>query len=272
MTMERRETALRQAARQMVQGLAAALPAEETPTSPALTEELILLGRRAARGQAWRRLGQRAAMIALTAVVTFGAVLAVSPQARAAVGRWLFLLTENRALYQFLVEMESSRAQPERMPRWLPEGYTLASDLTGADGTRSVLYTSQRGDLLFKRFPLPGEGRTLEIRASGVTDLTGQPADALPEDLTPEKTAVHGLTAHFYRFPENTARYGQEGYLLAFYEDGMPRYSMMLPELSTALVWIDEDAGSVFLLTGSLNKDVLVQIADSIYENGGRSA
>lgn len=56
MTVERRETALRQAARQMVQGLAAALPAEETPTSPALTEELILLGRRAARGQVWRRL------------------------------------------------------------------------------------------------------------------------------------------------------------------------------------------------------------------------
>lgn len=272
MTIYRTDAALRQAARQMVQGLAAALPAEETAPSPALTEKLILLGRRAARGQAWRRLGQRAAMIALTAVLAVGAVLAVSPQARAAVGNWLFLLTENRALYQFLVEAESSRVQPERMPRWLPKGYAAASDLTGADGVRTVLYTSQRGDLLFKRFPLPGEGRTLEIRASGVTDLTGQPADALPEDLTPEKTAVHGLTAHFFRFPENTARYGQEGYLLAFYEDGMPRYSMMLPELSTALVWIDEDAGSVFLLTGSLNKDVLVQIAGSIYENGGETA
>ena len=117
MTIYRTETALRQAARQMVQGLAAALPAEETPTSPALTEELILLGRRTARGQLWRRLGQRAAMIALTAVLAFGAVLAVSPQARAAVGRWLFLLTENRALYQFLVEMESSRAQPGRTAR-----------------------------------------------------------------------------------------------------------------------------------------------------------
>lgn len=272
MTMERRETALRQAARQMVQGLAAALPAEETPTSPALTEELILLGRRAARGQVWQRLGQRAAMIALTAVLTFGAVLAVSPQARAAVGNWLFLLTENRALYEFLVKTEISLRPVDYTPRQLPEGYTLASDLAGADGTRSVLYTSQRGDLLLKCFPLPGEGRTLEIRASGVTDLTGQPADALPEDLTPEKTAVHGLTAHFYRFPENTARYGQAGYLLAFYEDGTPRYSMTLPELSTALVWIDEDAGSVFLLTGSLNKDVLVQIADSIYENGGKAA
>lgn len=272
MTIYRTETALRQAARQMVQGLAAALPAEETPTSPALTEELILLGRRAARGQVWQRLGQRAAMIALTAVLTFGAVLAVSPQARAAVGNWLFLLTENRALYEFLVKTEISLRPVDYTPRWLPEGYTLASDLAGADGTRSVLYTSQRGDLLLKCFPLPGEGRTLEIRASGVTDLAAQPADTLPEELTPEKTSVHGLTAHFYRFPENTARYGQEGYLLAFYEDGMPRYSMMLPELSTALVWIDEDTGSVFLLTGGLNKDILVQIADSIYENGGRSA
>ncbi len=272
MTMERRETALRQAARQMVQRLAAALPAEETPTSPALTEELILLGRRAARGQVWRRPGQRTAMIALTAVVTFGAVLAVSPQARAAVGNWLFLLTENRALYEFLVKTEISLRPQDCTPQWLPEGYTLASDLAGTDGTRSVLYTSQRGDLLLKCFPLPGESRTLEIRASGVTDLTGQPADALPEDLKPEETAVHGLTAHFYRFPENTARHGQEWYLLAFYEGGMPRYSVTLPELSTALVWIDEDAGAVFLFIGSLEKGVLVQIADSIYENGGETA
>lgn len=271
MTMERRETALRQAARQMVQGLAAALPAEETPTSPALTEELILLGRRAARGQVWRRLGQRAAMIALTAVLTFGAVLAVSPQARAAVKNWLFLLAENRALYEFLVKAEISLRPQDCTPQWLPEGYTKASDLANEEGVRSVLYTSRRGDLLLKCFPLPEEGRTLEIRASGVTDLTGQPTDALPEELTPEKTAVHGLTAHFYRFPENTARYGQAEYLLAFYEDGTPRYSMTLPELSTALVWIDEDTGSVFLLTGNLNKDILVQIADSIYENGGET-
>lgn len=265
MTMERRETALRQAARQMVQGLAAALPAEETPTSPALTEELILLGRRAARGQVWRRLGQRAAMIALTAV------LAVSPQARAAVKNWLFLLAENRALYEFLVKVETSLRPRDCTPQWLPEGYTKASDLANEEGVRSVLYTSRRGDLLLKCFPLPGEGRTLEIRASGVTDLTGQPTDALPEELTPEKTAVRGLTAHFYRFPENTARYGQAGYLLAFYEDGMQQYSMTLPELSTALVWIDEDTGSVFLLTGNLNKEILVQIADSIYENGGET-
>ena len=41
MTMERRETSLRQAARQMVQGLAAALPAEETPTSPQLVAFII---------------------------------------------------------------------------------------------------------------------------------------------------------------------------------------------------------------------------------------
>ena len=101
--------------------------------------------------------------------------------------------------------------------------------------------------------------------------FTPEALDALPEELTPEKTAVHGLTAHFYRFPENTARYGQAGYLLAFYEDGTPRYSMTLPELSTALVWIDEDTGSVFLITGNLNKDILVQIADSIYENGGET-
>ena len=267
MTLEWTEETLCRAARQMAQGLAAALPEEGIP-SPAPAERL----RRVTRRARWRRLGQRAAMIALTAVLAFGAVLAVSPQARAAVGKWLFLLTENRALYQFLVEAESARAPADRTPRWLPEGYTQASDLAGADGTRTVLYTSRRGDLLLKCYPLPGEGRTLEIRSSGVTDLTGQPVDALPEGLTPETTAVHGMEAHFYRFPENTARYGQEGYLLAFYDGGAPLYSVVLPERSTALVWIDEEAGTVFLLTGGLEEDILVRIADSMYEAGGETA
>lgn len=101
MTMEWTEASLHQAARQMMLGLAAALPAEEAAPTPVLTEDLRLLSCRAARKQVWRRLGQRAAMIALTAALTFGAVLAVSPQARAAVGGWLFVLTENRALYRF---------------------------------------------------------------------------------------------------------------------------------------------------------------------------
>ena len=271
MTTKWTETALRQAARQMARNLAAVLPAEEVTPSPALTEKLILLSRRTARGQAWRCLGQRAAIIALTAVLALGTVLAASTQARAAVGKWLFRLTDSRAVYRFFAPDEVSGTPADYTPRRLPQGYALVRDLTGTDGTRTVLYTSSGGDLLLKCFPLPGDSRTLEIRASGVTDTAGQPVDQLPEALAPAETSVHGLTAHFYRFPENTARYGQDVYLLAFYEDGMPRYSVTLPELSTALVWIDEDAGSVFLLTGGLNKGILVQIAESIYENGGET-
>ncbi len=41
-------------------------------------------------------------MVALTAALTFGAVLAVSPQARAAVGGWLFVLTANLRLFPLL--------------------------------------------------------------------------------------------------------------------------------------------------------------------------
>lgn len=267
MTLEWTEETLCRAARQMTQGLAAALPEEDVP-SPAPAERL----RRVTRRARWRRLGQRAAMIALTAALAFGAVLAVSPQARAAVENWLFLLAENRALYELLVKVETSLRPRDCTPQWLPEGYTKASDLANEEGVRSVRYTSRRGDLLLKCYPLPGEGRTLEIRASGVTDLTGQPVDALPEGLSPEKTAIHGMIAHFYRFPENTARYGQEGYLLAFYEGGAPLYSVVLPELSTALVWIDEDSGAVFLLTGGLEEDILVRIAESMYETGGETA
>ena len=50
------------------------------------------------------------------------------------------------------------------------------------------------------------------------------------------------------------------------------RYSVVLPERSTALVWIDEDTGAVFLLTGGLEEDILVRIAESMYETGGETA
>ena len=64
MTLEWTEETLCRAARQMTQGLAAALPEEDVP-SPAPAERL----RRVTRRARWRRLGQRAAMIALTAVL-----------------------------------------------------------------------------------------------------------------------------------------------------------------------------------------------------------
>ena len=169
MTLEWTEETLCRAARQMTQGLAAALPEEDVP-SPTPAERL----RRVTRRARWRRLGQRAAMIALTAVLAFGAVLAVSPQARAAVGRWLFLLTENRALYQFFVEAEGSRAQPERLPRWLPEGYTLASGLVGADGSAGgrAAGGTVAGENRHTRhdrplLPFPGEHGA--VRAGGVS-------------------------------------------------------------------------------------------------------
>ncbi len=271
MTMEWTEASLHQAARQMVLGLAAALPAEEAAPTLVLTEDLRLLSRRAARKQVWRRLGQRAAMVALTAALTFGAVLAVSPQARAAVGGWLFVLTENRALYRFFAGGDASTSSADYIPCCLPEGYTMVSDLPGGDGTRTVLYRSQGGDLLFRSFPLVGDGRTLEIRVSGLTDKAGQPTERLPQELTPEETSLHGMTAHFYRFPQSTVRH-EEGYLLAFYAGGLPHYSVTLPEFSTALVWTDENAGYVFLLTGGLDRGDYVQVAESIYKNGGETA
>lgn len=148
--------------------------------------------------EVWRRLGQRAAMVALTAALTFGAVLAVSPQARAAVGGWLFVLTENRALYRFFAGGDVSTSSADYVPCCLPEGYTMVSDLTGGDGTRTVLYRSQGGDLLFRSFPMVGDGRTLEIRVSGLTDKAGQPTERLPQELPPEETS---LQANLRLFP-----------------------------------------------------------------------
>lgn len=70
-------------ARRLAVQLAAALPAPEDGFSPAFQADMTALTRCVTRRQAVRRWGRRAAAAALTALLTFGAVLAASPVARA---------------------------------------------------------------------------------------------------------------------------------------------------------------------------------------------
>ena len=272
MTMERRETALRQAARQMVQGLAAALPAEETPTSPALTEELILLGRRAARGQMWRRLGQRAAMIALTAALTFGAVLAVSPTARAAVSGWLRRTTTRDGVTYRFSGQDAAGGLPEDMP-WLPEGYSPAQDLSAPDGVRVLRCTAPQGDLLFVTLRAAGaEPRTVTIRPWRTSGLQGPAAppqeEAPPEGCAVRELSVCGRSAQLYTFLPQPHQHFDGSFSLAFFigQETCPFYHLAMAAGTSALVWVDEDAGLLRIVTGGgLTESDLLHMAESTY-------
>lgn len=83
------DAALRQAAQRLAYQLSAALPAEDADFSAGFDVRLAPLLRREKRRRTARLVWRRTAAAMLAVVLAFGAALAVSPAARAAVGKWL---------------------------------------------------------------------------------------------------------------------------------------------------------------------------------------
>lgn len=265
---------LRFAARRLSAQLALCLPpADALP--PALEDDLSALSRRTARRASARRLGRRVAAAALTALLTLGAVLATSPAARAAVSRWFLELTQLASVYRIA---PSDAAPVRRTPARLPVGYTPAADLTGEDGIRILRYTSPRGDLLLQGIPLTGGvSLTAELRGPDTAGLTyadgtrptGKPG--VPADYDAEGAAVHGLPARYYTFPPDLPA-GQT-FTLLFYREGesVNFHAVSLSPGASALIWVDEDSNCMYLLTGGLSRQALLDTAESMYPSTERS-
>ena len=147
-------------ARRLAVQLAAALPVPEDGFSPAFQADMTALTRCVTRRQAVRRWGRRAAAAALTALLTFGAVLAASPTARAAVSRWFLRVTSVTTIYDITPSAEEPT--PGDYTPAAPAGYTLTGDFTGGyndekrNGVRVMRWTSAQGDILFEAVPLTG--------------------------------------------------------------------------------------------------------------------
>ena len=234
-------------ARRLAVQLAAALPAPEDGFSPAFQADMTALTRCVTRRQAVRRWGRRAAAAALTALLTFGAVLAVSPQARA--------------------------------------GYTLTGDFTGGyndekrSGVRVMRWTSAQGDLLFEAVPLTGSAQIrAELRDGSTGGIynteTGQRPmgeEGMPEGYDAAPVTVHGISAQLYRFAPagQSASPAHRGYGLWFYrgEDMAPFHYVAVPAGASALVWVDEQANCFFLLTGGETQSELLSMAESVYRS-----
>ena len=265
-------------ARRLAVQLAAALPAPEDGFSPAFQADMTALTRCVTRRQAVRRWGRRAAAAALTALLTFGAVLAASPTARAAVSRWFLRVTSVTTIYDITPSAEEPT--PGDYTPAAPAGYTLTGDFTGREnGIRVMRWTSSQGDLLFEAVPMTGdEPISVELRSISTGGLssteTGQrPTGGAgePEDYETENVTVHGLSARLYRIlpAEGTSPQVQHGCGLWFYRGSDPVHfhQVSIPEGSSALVWVDERANCLFLLIGGQSRQALVSVAESMYES-----
>ena len=275
------DTALRQAAQRLAYQLSAALPAEDIGFSADFEARMGPLLRRERRRRTARLVWQRTAAALLAVVLAFGAALAVSPAARAAVGRWLRQMTTAVTAYRFPAS-QSAGAWTGNGPTWLPEGYVMASDFTEDGGVRTVRYTSPQGDAMLAAVGFRSERAvSMEVRShrtAGLSDiLTGQrpqgePGD--PEGCDITEVQVRGRDAQFYQFrhlPDKTRSVSVYSVLFYLGGDTAPFYEVSIPEQGRLLVWVDEDAGQVFLLFGTPGEKDLCRMAESMYEERSES-
>lgn len=152
----------------------------------------------------------------------------------------------------------------------------MDSDFTGGDDVRTVRYTSQQGDVLLVAVGFRSDRTVfMEVRShrtAGLSDiLTGQrpqgePGEPEGYDIT--EVQVQGRDAQLYRFRHLPDERAASVYSVLFYLDGgwAPFYQVAIPEQGRLLVWVDEDAGQVFLLFGTPGQEALCRMAESMYE------
>ena len=272
------DSALRRGAQRMAALLAAELPETGDPLSPEFARRMEPVVRQGARRQRRQRMWQRTAAALVTVCLSCGVILAVSPVARAAVSRWFVQVTELVTAYR-ITPADTGDAVQDYTPT-APLGYVLSGDFTGREnGIRVMRWTSSRGDLLFEAVPMTGGApNSVELRSSATGGLsstetgrrplggTGEPEDYAAEDVT-----VHGLSARLYRIlPAKSAEpQAQRGCGLWFYrgDDPVHFHHVSIPEGASALVWMDEQANCLFLLTGGASRQELLSMAESMYES-----
>ena len=118
------DAALQAAATQTAESLHSSLPAPSACQhvfSELFLEKMRRLRRRYSWRKAGRTAGRYAAAILLTASLTLGAIMAVSPQARAGIMQWVREKQENRIIYRFYKE-QTQAPLPLYRPTWIPEG------------------------------------------------------------------------------------------------------------------------------------------------------
>lgn len=275
------DAALHQAAQRLAHQMSADLPAEDAGFSAGFDTRMEPLLRRERHRRTARLIWRRTVAALLTVVLAFGAALAVSPAARAAVGRWLRQMTTEVVAYRFPAA-QSAGTWTRDGPTWLPDGYVMASDFTGDNGVRTVRYTSPQGDVMLAAVGFRSDQDiSMEVRShrtAGLSDIRtgqrpqGEPGDPAGCDI--REVQVRGRDARLYQFrhlSDETRSVSVYSVLFYLGGDTAPFYEVSIPEQGRLLVWVDEDAGQVFLLFGTPGQKELCRMAESMYEEGSRS-
>ena len=182
----------------------------------------------------WRQIARNVACVLLACTVAFGALMAVSPTVRASVFGWFRSFVGGEARYNPSDGLRVYQEQPGWRPAWIPEGFHLSDVSTSGVGSPQSP-AGFRYHLSYQE-----DGMSADTRAFTFTchhSWGGQIGMGNMDETAIETATVWGMEADFYACDS-----GQN-----------------------MLIW-NGPGGEFFELGGSLDKETLEKIADSVEE------
>ena len=172
----------------------------------------------------WRRLARTVAVILLALSLSLGALMAVSPTVRATVGRWVAEWYETHVLFRFSGEYEGDPLAP--MPR-----YEITAMPEGYEQLRTIEHVGSYGVIYANE-----KDEWLMFDYQRMTQ--GSAHGFSTENVIIFEVKVKGCPAQLFRSLD--------------------------PEVSSGVIWFDENSGLSFYVDGFFDDLELLHIAESV--------
>lgn len=131
----------------------------------------------------WKKCLTRVAMLLLVCSITLGTMMAISPNVRATVIRWVIEWYDTHISYRFFGE-SSSDEMPSYDITKLPTGYKKAKEIREIMDTVIILYENEDDAMIYFKYSLMRDGIVLDVST---------------ENMEIYEINVHNCFGHFYK-------------------------------------------------------------------------
>lgn len=172
----------------------------------------------------WHRMMRAVACLLLALLLSAGAVLTVSPEARAAFTGWVREVYETSFIYRFFGTEPETLGNVIFRPTYVPDGWQIKEESVSVDLITTIVYRNDAGDFTaFSYFPR-GISPTIQVVGDGREIY--------------RHISVNGMSAELYLDQD-------EGE-------------------ANVLLWKDEKEGALFCMSSPLGETELIKIAESV--------
>lgn len=223
------EDKLRNAVRIVAEAMLDSLPEPEAcyhNVSPRFLAKMAPLLAKAKRREIVHQWITRTIAALLALVIGATSWLAVDTDARAAFFEWVQEVYEGSIVYRFFNDTAVVDQLPDYRPSWLPDGY-VQTEVIEDDTVHAVIYenTANPNDSFIFDYQLYFDSMNLSLQWEN-------------NECEILELQVNGKTAHFYRSLDGS--------------------------ITNDLIWVDENSTIIFTLSGYLEQDVMLHIAESV--------